>query len=284
MAALPLALQGRHRGNMKRIGIPRIDRSNPRAQGLLFYAFDTGMGVVIDLVSGRLGTRTPSATKAGNGVSPFGQGVLWNNSDGISWPASAAVKAATAAGGYTFACGVVPTSASMPQFSTPFARTANNNASGAINWGFLTSDTLDNVYSTIDSGGTTTTVGSLTTGGLPVGRLSSLATTVTAAGLGSFFVSGKANGTTSALVPASINTLDNIIMSGISAAGVSLPWTGFVFYGAFWSRALSAAEILAQHLDPYSFLIFPDDGVLGLLANLLSLFSYRRRNATLLRR
>ena len=251
---------------VKRAGIPRIDRSHPLAQGLVFYGFDTGAGTILDLASNgaRAGARVPGATKAPNGVTQWGQGIAWNNSDGMFFNADAAIRNASVPP-YSFACCHVQTG-TVGSFARNFARTAQNNgAAPNINWGFDVNDggigqtQVDVVLD--DNGSPAATIGWT---GNSNNALHSFACNVFSTTNASIYGDGafrQNNGAYTTITQST--TSDAILFSGASSAASSNPFIGFVFYGAFWSRNLSINEIEQLHFDPYAFLIFPEDEIAG---------------------
>jgi hypothetical protein len=249
-----------HQGQQKAAGIPVLDRSHPLAQGLLFYGFDTGLGVIVDLVGNTAGKRLNST--AGNAVTQWGQGVSWNTSDAIYFPSSAAVRAATAGGGFSWACAHVPNTSLLMNCS-PFGRAANNGGTQPFfNWAFDTAAGVNEMTAAFNNSGTAGYQPA--SGGVAstVNGFNSLLATAGVNGQSTLYQNGalSSQSATSAFNFASTNTNDDIIFGGISAAGSQDSYTGgCVFYGAFWNRVLSAAEAFRLHFDPYCFLIFPGD-------------------------
>lgn len=243
-------------GQIKPTGIPRIDWSHPLAAGLVFYGFDTGLGVIVDLVAGRLANAVTGATKAPLGASAWGAGFAWNNSDGRYFNSDAAIRAATAAPPWTMATACSPTSLSTNP--NTFGRYANNGGTAPfVNW--TCPMTATTVGASLCSGGVDTAIGTVASVSAADTFLSAaiVANSSSVAGL---YVNGQQSGSnTTGLNIQSSNTNDPIGFSTASNAGVKFPFTGLIFYGAFWSRALSATELLQLHLDPYCFLV-PAEG------------------------
>lgn len=247
-------------GQVKPTGVPRIDWSHPLAQGLLFYGFDTGLGVILDLAGGRPSQQMPSASiKASNSVTPWGSGLNWtpgSGTDGRFFSSDAAIRAATANPPWTAAMATVQ-KATNAQVERPFNRTAGNGSGATCNWLFQYPASSSQLSFYLNSGGTVAgPVGTFS------GSLNSLVTAVgvaTSGSTASFYANGALVGSLTGLTIGSSNTNDAICFSGDSSANSQHAGSGFVFYGAFWNRALSQAEILQLHLDPYCFLV-PGEG------------------------
>lgn len=244
------------RGQVKPPGIPRINWRHPLAKGLLFYGFDTGGGLIVDLVAGRPMTKV--GTWPANGVSPWGAGIKWQGSGGAYFNADAAIRNATAAGNYTYACAYLQTG-TVGSFAAPFVRTANNNGSSPFNnWTFAIDPSgagqADVQGSYCISTGFNNTAN--WTGNANQVFTSLVGTATTALSL---YAQGGLVALSSAGTAANNSTQDSIGFSTSSAAAVVNPFIGFVFYGAFWSRPLSPSEILALHEQPYDFLEWPTD-------------------------
>lgn len=252
-------------------GLPRINWSHPLAQGLLFYGYDNGAGVgwnnssgngsalsqaVCDLVSDasayRMGTLT-FTTPAVTGT-PYGPAFTYDTNNSCNFAASTAIQAATAAGGYTYACAFIKTG-SVGQYSRPFGRTANNGASSPfVNWDFEInpgSTGQGNIVANVNNAGglSTTPNGSISDNQYTtaVGKLSGSTL--------SLYLNGAFATSTSGITAGSANSQDAIMFGGSSTAGISNPFAGVVFYGALWNRVLSDQEIQLLHTDPYCFLL-----------------------------
>jgi Alpha-L-arabinofuranosidase B, catalytic len=251
-------------GHIKPPGIPRIDWRHPLAQGLVFYGFDTGTGLLIDLAAGRPASFV--GTKAGIAPSAFGAGILWNNSNTAYFLQDAAIEAATAAGDYTAACAILPTNTSgLAAGALPFGRLIGNFTSPYYDWAFDFSG--GQIYGSLLNSATYANIGNPVT--ISNDQFASLALTAVAGTSAAFYGNGAQSGSISTgLAIASNNSAgSNIYLSGASSSSSIRPFIGFVYYGAFWKRALSAAEIAALHADPYAFLIFPSDRATDALRN-----------------
>jgi hypothetical protein len=254
-------LRNRSTGQMKRPGIPRIDRTHPLAQGLLFYAFDTGAGVVLELAGARPGAVVAGSVANPSVVTPWGYGLGWSANGSLAFSSDAAIRNATAAPPWTAAC-AYDMNATVGLQGTPFGRTANNNASQPFeNWSFDTAVAGNgNTRFGWNNGGlfnTFTWTGQLQNAFTSVGIVAASASTVLN------YAQGALVNTATSQTVQSVNTTDSIGISGLSSAGLAGTFRGVVFYGGFWARALLASEILQLHFDPYAFLIFPDDEIFG---------------------
>lgn len=225
---------------------PKIDSGHPLSRGLLFYAFDKG-GTVVDLAGGipmRAGTLTAAPTSQGQ----YGKGILYNSSDFKLFTSSPAIQAATAVDGWTAACGYVQTG-NMASGGSPFLRQANSGGSQPFtNWELNVQDggTAANCKGYYASGGFQVNSETAWTG-----NAQNVYTTLAHQAKSGAFSGIWAQGVNVALeskgAPQSVNTGDDIFMG-------SAGFTGYVYWGAFWNRTLSAAEHLLLHNQPYCFL------------------------------
>lgn len=264
---LPLKLPN---GQIKLSGLPRIDYRHALAQGLVFYGFDTGHGKIIDLAQQRKATQLANSTRPGS--SPFGQALSWVNNDSIVFTSDAAIENASLSGNFTWACAASRTG-TVNASAVPFGRTANNGASQPfMNWGFFWDDSgvtgsgQNTVSCVYDQGGFLARVGNAnftTAGANTFNTLMGVASGGSGANAATvkFYGNGGLVATDTGVTFGNTNTNDATIFSGNSAAAVAAQFFGFVYYGAAWNRALSAAEAVQLHNDPYSFLIFPEDEI-----------------------
>lgn len=263
----------------KRAGVPRLNRAHPLAEGLIFYAYDSGDNrAPVDLVAvqraslvGAVSSVTPSPN--GNGF-PYSSAATFYS----QWATPGAMAIATARGNYTFASQFRKTG-TVGQYGKVFTRVANNVTSGPFaNWEvgvnpaglgqsfvrtfFAGSGT--NFYSVpgglnLDGGVSAITDNSLQT----IVGVSSGGSNVGAATL-TCWVNGALKATVTGATSGSTNVTDPIYLG--SNLGIGGGWAGNVYWGAMWGRPLTPAEILQLHFDPYCFLIYPGDSV-GVLLN-----------------
>ncbi|MGC2393841.1 MAG: LamG-like jellyroll fold domain-containing protein [Methylovirgula sp.] len=241
------------RGQVKPPGIPRINWAHPIAQGLILYAYDAGGNGLYDLVGGIPFMPTGAPPR---GVSALGAGYNFASGKYFSAPSTAIIRSVTAAPPWTCAC-------AFPGYSyisgaTPFYRAGNHNSDEPyVNWDFQYDIFSANFGFLLNSGGNVVQVGD--NANVAASGFHSLVGVANSGSSASFFVDGANNGTTSGLTIESYNTLDDFYLGGDDSGGDT--WGSRVLYGAFWNRALSPAEILQLHLDPYCFLIFPEDEI-----------------------
>jgi Concanavalin A-like lectin/glucanases superfamily len=247
-------------GQVKPTGVPRIDWSHPLAQGLVFYGFDTGQGLIIDLVRGR----AMQSVSASGGPTPalsadqWSTGFLYDANHTNYFASDAEIRNLTAAPPWTCACAFNQQTIGVS--SIPFCRTANNGVGQPfVNWCFQNDALSDNHLTfAVNSGGTFAYIGTAGSGGaaVPPNAFHTLLGVANSSSSATYFVDGVSQGTTTGLSIQSVDTNDAICFGGDSSASVVHPCpSAFVPYGAFWNRALSASEILQLHLDPYCFLL-----------------------------
>jgi hypothetical protein len=255
------------RGWKRPVGIPRLNREHPLAQGLVFYGVDLGNGTILDLVGNRQANRVPGATRAGLAMFPtIGQMIEWNGSDGIYFASDAAIRSAQQNKILSFACGMVSTtSTGTVANARPFCRTAQNNASAPwLNLSFITANAGASIQALVNiGGGNYASIGSsyTLTPNKPVVMVAQADGTLN--GISRLYING-ANVFTS--TPSFINvgdddTGDPIVFSGSSGVGVSGPWNGFVPFGAIWARPVSQQEAQHIYLEPWDMLIFPEEEI-----------------------
>lgn len=239
------------RGQVKPQGVPRINWQHPLAAGLVFYGFDLGNGLILDLTTGRpmiLGGGTQPTTVA----SPWGTAINWTPSNQVKYFTSdALIRAVSAAPPYTVATACVPTDTTQSN-GIPFGRSANNNSSPFMNWGFQDKGS-GTMLAVVNSAGGYTQVGSTLT--YSANAFLSLALVATSSSAAAFYANGAATGSSTGLSIQSVNSGDGVGFSGNNPGTTTAQWDGLVFYGAFWSRALSQSEALLLHTDPYCFLL-----------------------------
>jgi len=282
------------RGQIKPPGIPVINWHHPMSAGLIFYGFDSGDGSIHDLAGGR----APAGYVSGSTIPPIGttylgNAISWQGSASYSFPPDAIIKSVTASGVFTFACGYIK-NGTVVSFSRPFGRTANNNGNPSLNWDFEANwngNGQATVRCQVDSSGAGTGIDNSWTNAPANNVFVSILGTV-GGGNGAWYAQGALGGTGSGLTVQSADTNSNILFSGASAASVTNPFIGFVFYGAFWSRQLSSFEAMWLHYHPYSHLVFPGNRAefsfplrsLILPAAISAVARGLRRNATISRR
>ena len=234
-------------GQVKPNGIPRIDWTHPLANGLLFYAFDTGLGPPIDLAGGNIGVSQGSGSAPTTGVTANGTGLQYNA--GTSYV-------------YTLASlgSQVPTSGTLAcAFNTVAAPTGGagicNLSTSSGSEGYF-----DFEWNSVGGGGVqsyaaaggNTFVGATGASGALNTYISMVETEV--ANTAIQYLNGAQSASASATLPSPlINSASQVAIGDYVGAG--FPYKGFIPYVGVWSRALSAAEVLQLHQDPYCFLL-----------------------------
>lgn len=252
------------RGQLKPSGVPRINWSHRLAQGLLFYGFDTGNGLIVDLARGLTQNQVPSTTVAGNTTTQWGTGINWNASDARYFNSDAAIRNATANNNHSWACAYVQTG-TVGSWTRPFGRTALQGASPPyLNWDFEINPSIDPGQNVVIADAADGVGGNKTSGswaGNANNTFTSLLATFTSSTNYDFYTQGVYRNSNTVSARTSNDTNDAILFSGSSSAASGNSFAGVVFYGAFWNRTLGASEALQLHLDPYCFLEFPTRGL-----------------------
>jgi hypothetical protein len=267
-------------GQIKPNGLVRIDWSHPLTTGLLFYGFDTGAWI-IDLVRGT--NQTLVGTYDTGGMTAYGSGIAYNNDGSFLFPSDANIDAAgspVSGAGYSWACAYVQTG-TVGSFTRPFGRTAQNGGSQPfLNWDFEINPSAAGqnvaVADFAGSGPSVQTSGQWT--GNANNTFTSLAASILNLGpLGTltFYAQGAQISQSTLSVPVASTTNAGIFFSGASSAGAVSPFIGKVFYGAFWNRVLTAAEVAALHADPYCFLISAEGELPSLAAAAFTLQGFQ---------
>jgi hypothetical protein len=239
------------RGRFKPNGIPKIDYSHPLAVGLIYYAIDTGTGIV-ELI-GQSGLVFTNGTKPSYGTSPFGAGYKYTSlGAGLFGASLPSVVASVNTASFSTATAIYITSLPSVSFTTPFGM---DDASGG-SWSALVlnnSANTDMCYS-VENANPGVVAGDTTN------AFHTLVGVNTGTNAQTFYLDGAVAATTT-----TTNT------SGHTEAGPcfnnftrgSIPGgngiVGWIYYGAHWNRSLSATEAKLLHDDPYCFLVFPQD-------------------------
>jgi len=247
---MQLPVQLRQPGKVKPYGsIPRINWRHPLAKNLAVYGYDVG-GTVIDLINGGMGFTT-TATAVGRGASRFGSGYKYTNGGGaVRLPFTPRIN--SVAPPFSIACSFFVTSAPA---SGVFFCLADTSAFGQPI--YCAADSATAMRQGFNNGGAdiTYTASSIlndyhTMIGVGVSTSSTIAY---------FDGVSQGTGTTDPTVsfPTAAPTFNSFDLDGLSGNTTS----GFLYYGALWTRALTASEALQLHLDPYCFLIYPEDEI-----------------------
>lgn len=260
MRAAPVPFQ---RGQKKPWNsIPRIDRSHPLSNGLKIYIYDMG-GAVIGINRGGVGSVFTAADDISVQNSRFGSGVKYagtGTASNIIFPLRASPSGLTSAAPFSFAMGAMNIA----------APNANGVAAGDC-------DAATNNNIIFGAGATTTTFTAqfnnsatvLTTGANTnsLNVFHTIIASVPNATTALIYCDGKLDQTSAAGTKTSNVTGTQFVFNsgGLNAASFGGGSNGFIYYFAGWNRALSAAEALKIHQDPYSFLIYPEDDMIATL-------------------
>lgn len=176
----------RRSGQVKPVGMHRIDWGEPITRNLMFFGFDTGLGTLKNLVlrANQIVERQFTVQMQGPpGASPYGAGMSWqgiNNSSIGNWTEvdvgpdraitiatclaghSSGINSAPAGAGYTFACGHFQTSAVLPFGCTIYGRpnAAQEAPPPYDNWCFALGTNSYMPYCQINNNGNDAQIGS----------------------------------------------------------------------------------------------------------------------------
>ena len=238
-------------GQVKPNGVPRINWQHPLSWGLVAYWFDTGNGFYIDLVNGRITTKTASGgtTAPGRTVTPWGQGFKFIAN--LSEQADAAVGLNQAwAAPYSVACGFVPYGASSGTDACLFAL-VDNAGNDAFAFFAPSTTTWGLSYSNAANPFTLTQVAN--TFYVIVGA----ATGTTAQSSWINGVAQTAGTATSAFTGSGMHYTFNAQTSTYNSSSGSF-CNATVFFGAAWlKRSLTQTEANLLYTDPYCLLLPP---------------------------
>lgn len=266
------------RGPNKPFGsIPHINFKHPLAADLVFYGYDTGAGVVIDLVGGASGVFENFGTVQGVSTSQFGSGTNYQNngqncllaSPDITSPIVVNLMSTTAV--FSAACGFNPTVAVPNTGGLGPELLFGHNMALANNWAinsfYLSSTTVGDYQYAVGA----TSVGGATAFTSPAINIGAynciVGVSSSPAGAQSIYMNGSLAGTTSQAT----NVLgpragSQINIHGWGSGGtVNDPMTGFTYWGGIWAKALSPADALQLYLDPYCLLTYPEDEMFATL-------------------
>lgn len=244
-------------GQIKPTGIPRIDWSHPLARGLLFYAFDTGMGMRVDLVSGVLAQKNSTST-----VNPTAGATAYGST--IFYQGGQADAFANIGAGITSAIGSIAWALIAP--ASP-----SQNATGAFEYDVGAAG-FDCEFHNLTSGQLRLSCYEYTVGGVFFIAPTQVDNTYLSAvetmdGATRTIYGNGVVPATQGTQPCTVNVIglqtpsntpSNLAIGDYTAYGGAPDideFTGSVFYWALWNRVLSAQEAMQLHLDPYCFLL-----------------------------
>jgi hypothetical protein len=251
-------------GLIKPTGIPKINANHPLAAGLVFYAFDTGLGYVIDLVSGtRAINNSNSPILTSNVPTAFGQALHYNGGQASAFPnlnVDGGATSAVASAAWAF---FGTTVGGPTQF---FTGMFEYDVGGFTAVGYLDCEYINNFsgnqqelrcFGPSDgSVGLTFQPGNTTAAYLSVAETMD-GTTISLYGNGTFITSH--GDTDPKIMPGSNLAIGDFTGYPVGGgASPVLPYTGNVFYWGLWNRTLSSTEAALLAASPYCFLISPD--------------------------
>lgn len=241
-----------HRGQKRPwTSIPRINWHHPLTSGLIYYGYDTGTGLVLDLVEGKQPTYQ-ALTLPLNRPSARGSGLVYTQGGaGGFFPIEARVNSIFLNGLYSMACAWFITALPTSTFAAPFGinDAAGNNASTFL-WN--SAGTTDMQWAIANVNPATFTANSINT-------YHSLLGVNTSATSQNIYFDGALKTTTALTATFATTTcapcFNTSQAGGSPVNGVS----GWVYYGALWNRKISQGSARLLHDDPYCFLIYPED-------------------------
>lgn len=236
--------------------IPQINWGHPLTKNLLFYHYDTGAGGYDLARSRKLSFRT--ANPISRIATRFGTGYQFPSSvaDGIQYLSDPSVRILPPFG---WACGFLRTAASA-ELDALFNCRAANNITGApfCNWGIAINhlSTAGNIGCAVNSAGAKAdTVGVVS----PLNSYQVIVATCPDTANLAWWINGKPQTTKTGLTIQNVSVGDNIVL-GTDGGGPG-GFLGQIYWSAFWNRKLTQQEALQLYLDPYCFLIYPEDEV-----------------------
>jgi len=222
---------------------------------MVFYAYDTGTGQVVDLVDGLQGTNssafkpTPSPQGSGNRYTSGGPFVAFPNTSNIVgiFPSSL----------YSFATAWNITALPSVAFTGAFcvSDTATNTATG-LQWDSGATNNMVAIYANTNT--STFTANS-------VGVYHSVVGTNTSATSQNTYFDGKLAVTSAITAAFTATAYQPVLNSEQSNFPTGNGVAGWIYFAALWNRTITAAEARQLHDDPYCFLIYPEDEIFASL-------------------
>lgn len=236
--------------------IPRIDWTHPLSKGLFIYCYDSG-GIVTDLVSNKVGKR--NGANFGVGGSKFGRGVQYPGAGlevSTEFPNSnlaALTNAVHATGIFSYATAWYVT-ALPAAFASTFVFGDAVGSGFGIYQGINSPSEVQLFTNDAQGTGVTTTLNTTNAFHTALAVCPTSATQI-----GYFDGVNVGSGTQSNI--SGETDLEPIFgaFQTNATVGDGDGVLGQMYYGAVWNRPLTAREALQLHLDPYCFLIYPED-------------------------
>lgn len=235
--------------------IPRINWKHALATGLVFYGYDTGSGVIVDLVSGADGVKSAAF---GPKPSPLGQAQLYSSGGPrVEFANSQNAIKIFPATRYSIATGWYITALPSITFTVPFG-IIDNASNAAVEVLFNQTTNTDMQVQFANTSGVIFSGNSINTFHTIVG------TNTTATSQIMYFDGRQI--TTSAITSAFTATAYQAsINNGQIGAPTGNGISGWVYFGALWNRPISATSARTLHDDPWCFLIWPEDEIFATL-------------------
>jgi hypothetical protein len=247
-----------HRGQKKPWNsIPRIDWTNPLTKGMVFYGYDTGAGLVVDLVHG-LRPTVINTTKPPIANSQFGRNSKYVDGGGsYVFPATPAVNSIMVAKRYSIASAWYLTALPSNTFACPFGI---NDSGSTTQSAILLEQTV-----TTDMQWSVANTNATPFGTNSINVFHSFLGTNTGAAAQNLYFDGKLATTATLTATVTTTTAQPCFNSNSSGAAGGNFIAGWVYYGIVWDRTITAQEARKLHDDPWCFLIYPEDEMFATL-------------------
>lgn len=244
---------------------PRINKDHSLARGLSFYVYCDGGASQFDLVGNRWSSNVSGSfaganTALGNGLEDT-QAVASGSKVAVIWAGGPATVTSDGAGGgdYTLAIRhLIKTAPGAGTGPDVFGQTSTGLVKVAGIYYRMTSGPIATPHAwtdLTDIAGTTNCFG-----------LNHTVAARRSSGTLSCWVNGANQGSgpdSTSVLASSSNVYLGVESDGTTQTSSTLD--NVYLYAAAWNRALTDAEMLQLHLDPYCFLIFPEDEIFATL-------------------
>jgi hypothetical protein len=240
-------------GQIKPGGVPKINWSHPLAANLISYWFDTGQGFYLDLVTKEIsvlgGVSFPPID-----ASPYGTGFKYISSlrQGMQEPNNFPIQSWVAP--FSWAAGFLQLNAPSLTTAPTYFGLADAIGDTPLSFYYSNGGVTLRAYAGNQAGAGLSMGSAPVNGTFNVAVAAALDSTTKAAWLNGIS-QGTETGVSTSYSGANLKTLVNQFRTG---SGTSEQVGAQVFFGAIWSRSLSAQEALQLYLDPYCFLMPAD--------------------------
>ena len=246
-------------GQVKPQGVPRIDWTHPLALGLISYWYDTGLGFYVDLVTGDTTTSGSGSIVPITDASLYGTGFEFPNTGPQVIKARGLFPRQSFAAPYSYACGWNALGAPTASTYSSFFNVYSDSGTAAIQVYCAPTGAL---FSTLANSAGIALTPSATA---PTSGFHVAVGVATGASAESAYLDGVLKGTDTSTATLSSSTFRMVInglsKDGTDASGINAQ----LFFGAVWSRPLTADEAKFLYTDPYCFLL-PAEPELPVLA------------------